>query len=93
MGDDTNPNSVIEEIMESPEKLRDLDLDAFAEELERQVCVCAHACTHPHACACVSVSDQQLSYICTMILQSSKKVVDIGQPSIKITSVIIDCQW
>ena len=38
MGDDTNPNSVIEEIMESPEKLRDLDLDAFAEELERQVC-------------------------------------------------------
>ena len=38
MGDDTNPNSVIEEIMESPEKLRDLDLDAFAEELKRQVC-------------------------------------------------------
>lgn len=38
MGDDTNPNSVIEEIMETPEKLRDLDLDAFAEELERQVC-------------------------------------------------------
>ena len=37
MGDDTNPNSVIEEIMETPEKLRDLDLDAFAEELERQV--------------------------------------------------------
>jgi len=37
IGDDTNPNSVIEEIMESPEKLRDLDLDAFAEELERQV--------------------------------------------------------
>ena len=27
----------IEEIMEDPEKLRDLDLDAFAIELERQV--------------------------------------------------------
>ena len=33
MGDDTNPNSVNEEIMEKP--ARDLDLDAFAEELER----------------------------------------------------------
>ena len=30
MGDDTNPNSVIEEIMETPKKLRDLNVDAFA---------------------------------------------------------------
>ena len=50
MGDDTNPNSVIEEIMESPEKLRDLDLDAFAEELERQVCICVCVCV---CCVCV----------------------------------------
>ena len=28
----------MEEILGTPEKLRDLDLDAFAEELERQVC-------------------------------------------------------
>ena len=49
MGDDTNPNSVIEEIMESPEKLRDLDLDAFAEELERQVCVCLCVRVRVHA--------------------------------------------
>ena len=57
MGDDTNPNSVIEEIMESPEKLRDLDLDAFAEELERQVCIVCCACV----CVCVSV------YLCVCV--------------------------
>ena len=35
-GDDTNPSSAVEDILVAPEKLRDLDLDAFAEELERQ---------------------------------------------------------
>lgn len=33
---DVNPAAALEEILESPERLRDLDLDAFAEELERQ---------------------------------------------------------
>lgn len=32
-----NPASALEEILESPDRLKDLDLDAFAEELERQV--------------------------------------------------------
>ncbi|XP_022911236.2 transcription elongation factor SPT6 isoform X1 [Onthophagus taurus] len=31
-----NPAGALEEILETPERLRDLDLDAFAEELERQ---------------------------------------------------------
>lgn len=31
-----NPASALEEILEAPERLKDLDLDAFAEELERQ---------------------------------------------------------
>ena len=35
--DDNNPSSAINEILISPERLRDLDLDAFAVELERQV--------------------------------------------------------
>lgn len=35
--DSNNQHRALEEIMEDPEKLRDLDLDAFAEELERQV--------------------------------------------------------
>ena len=42
--------------MESPEKLRDLDLDAFAEELERQVCICVlcvRACVHQCVFVCV----------------------------------------
>ncbi len=34
--DDANPAGALEEILESPERLKDLDLDAFAEELERQ---------------------------------------------------------
>ena len=63
MGDDTNPNSVIEEIMESPEKLRDLDLDAFAEELERtgvylcvvRACMCASVCICVCACMCACI--------------------------------------
>ena len=39
--DESNPSVAVEEILESQEKaekLGDLDLDAFAEELERQVC-------------------------------------------------------
>ena len=36
--EDANPAGALEEILENPERLRDLDLDAFAEELERQVC-------------------------------------------------------
>jgi transcription elongation factor SPT6 len=36
--DDTaDPTSALEEILEAPERLKDLDLDAFAEELQRQV--------------------------------------------------------
>ena len=34
--DDANPAGALDEILESPERLKDLDLDAFAEELERQ---------------------------------------------------------
>ncbi|KFM65277.1 Transcription elongation factor SPT6, partial [Stegodyphus mimosarum] len=34
--DDANPAGALDEILENPEKLKDLDLDAFAEELERQ---------------------------------------------------------
>ncbi|ODN05104.1 Transcription elongation factor SPT6 [Orchesella cincta] len=34
--EDANPASALEEILESPEKLKDLDLNAFAEELKRQ---------------------------------------------------------
>lgn len=37
--EDANPASALSEILESPERLKDLDLDAFAEELERQVCL------------------------------------------------------
>ena len=35
--EDANPAGALEEILESPERLKDLDLDAFAEELMRQV--------------------------------------------------------
>lgn len=40
--EDANPAGALEEILENPERLKDLDLDAFAEELERQVrpCLC-----------------------------------------------------
>ena len=34
--EESNPSAALEEILESPERLKDLDLDAFAEELERQ---------------------------------------------------------
>ncbi|EDX17242.1 GD16791 [Drosophila simulans] len=34
--EETNPAGALEEILESPERLKDLDLDAFAVELERQ---------------------------------------------------------
>ena len=37
--EDANPAAAVEEILESPERLKDLDLDAFAAELERQVTV------------------------------------------------------
>lgn len=40
--EDANPAGALEEILENPERLKDLDLDAFAEELERQVCVHCH---------------------------------------------------
>jgi len=35
-GDESNPSAAVEDILVTPEKLGDLDLDAFAEELERQ---------------------------------------------------------
>ena len=34
--EDANPAGAVEEILETPERLKDLDLDAFAVELERQ---------------------------------------------------------
>ncbi|XP_051159276.1 transcription elongation factor SPT6-like isoform X2 [Leptopilina boulardi] len=34
--EDANPAGALEEILEAPERLKDLDLDAFAEELDRQ---------------------------------------------------------
>ena len=36
IGDENNPSGAVEEILSQPDKLSDLDLDAFAEELERQ---------------------------------------------------------
>ncbi len=36
---DANPAGALEEILESPEKLKELDLDAFAQELEKQVLI------------------------------------------------------
>ena len=35
--DSADPTSALEEILDAPERLKDLDLDAFAEELQRQV--------------------------------------------------------
>lgn len=35
--DGADPTAALEEVLQSPDKLRDLDLDAFAEELQRQV--------------------------------------------------------
>ena len=35
--DDANPAGALEEILDNPDKLSDLDLDAFANELDRQV--------------------------------------------------------
>ena len=34
--EEANPSAALEEILDAPERLKDLDLDAFAEELERQ---------------------------------------------------------
>ena len=36
IGDENNPSGAVEEILSQPNKLSDLDLDVFAEELERQ---------------------------------------------------------
>eukprot|EP00117_Sycon_ciliatum_P042302 scpid17102/ scgid30794/ Transcription elongation factor SPT6; Protein pandora len=36
VGDEGDPSAAVEEILEGPERLKDLDLDAFAVELERQ---------------------------------------------------------
>ena len=36
IGDENHPSGAVEEILSMPDKLSDLDLDAFAEELERQ---------------------------------------------------------
>lgn len=49
--EDANPAGALEEILENPERLKDLDLDAFAEELERQVCVCL-GMDSDNACCC-----------------------------------------
>jgi len=43
--EDANPAGALEEILESPDRLKDLDLDAFAVELERQV---HWTCQHDH---------------------------------------------
>lgn len=48
--EDANPAGALEEILENPERLKDLDLDAFAEELERQVCVCCDIVLHRQFC-------------------------------------------
>lgn len=48
--EDANPAGALEEILENPERLKDLDLDAFAEELERQVCVCVCVCYDNVSC-------------------------------------------
>ena len=37
LDEDTNPATALEEILLAPERLKDLDLDAFARELNRQV--------------------------------------------------------
>lgn len=41
--EDANPSGALEEILESPERLKDLDLDAFAEELDRTVIIAKHS--------------------------------------------------
>ena len=48
-GDESHPSAAVEDILLTPDKLRDLDLDAFAEELERQVrptCTCITLTIH-----------------------------------------------
>lgn len=44
--DDANPAGALEEILENPDKLSDLDLDAFAAELDRQVGACHSMSMH-----------------------------------------------
>lgn len=58
--EDANPAGALEEILENPERLKDLDLDAFAEELERQVRVCARVGMDTDcACSCQSNISEQ----------------------------------
>ena len=57
-GDESNPSAAVEDILVTPDKLGDLDLDAFAEELERQVCVCVCVCGFVgmySVCGCLGV--------------------------------------
>lgn len=60
--EDANPAGALEEILENPERLKDLDLDAFAEELERQVSLCGAALTEEmsHVFCCQSNIFEQL---------------------------------
>lgn len=39
--EDANPASALEEILDAPERLDELNLDAFAEELDKQVRKCS----------------------------------------------------
>ena len=41
-GDESHPSAAVEDILVAPDKLRDLDLDAFAEELETSETACKH---------------------------------------------------
>ena len=47
-GDDSNPSAPVEDIMKKPDKLHDLDLDAFAVELQRRVK--SYTLLHVHSC-------------------------------------------
>lgn len=62
--EDANPAGALEEILENPERLKDLDLDAFAEELERQVSVCVQDLTAvmSHTFGCQSKSQIKISH-------------------------------
>jgi len=50
LGLDANPAAALREVLESPERLYDLDLNAFAEELAKTVC-CFYA-----LCSCLHIS-------------------------------------
>jgi len=61
--EDANPAGALEEILDSPDRLKDLDLDAFAVELERQV-------SHTHSCMSVCLSLCLIIIICGLLLTS-----------------------